>query len=940
MKPRALLSVAKRELHSVFISPIAYIVITLYLAVTGWFFFSTFFLNGQADMRRFFSLLPMVMALTIPAITMRVFAEEYKSGSFEILKTLPLTTLDIVLGKFLATLLFIVIMLLPTLSYPLFIQALGDLDPGPVAGGYIGALFLIAAYTGIGLLLSSLSSNQITAFITSTVLCLGLSLLHNTAFLFPPAPAAVLEQLSSGYHFNAIAKGLLDLRDILYFSGLTFITLYTAWTLNRRGKPRKTKGFLYTLVTILLFIALQPYTFRLDLTDTKRYSLSGLSRGIVAGLEEPLTVKAYLSEDLPAPYSRLNQEITDILSEYARFSGQNFNYTIKQVPSGGESESPEAAEIRREAESYGIRPVNIQRVESDQVNLASAYMGMVFIQGDIIEPLPVLAAGQNLEYLLTSRIESLQEKTGALLALSDPLELTLYLSPSLFSLSDSLKAYPEAVSRAVDELNRKYYGKLTYRQKDPGASAGFASRAADWGLPTLAVNGPGASQQEAWAAMVLVSGNERAVVPLVTRGMMGYTLRDPAQLSDTIEGMVESVVGTGRRIGYLADHDTIPLTPAANRSGGSPRASIQTLQDVLGERYTIAPVTLEEGIPEDLRSLLILQPNRPFSDWELFQIDQFLMRGGDLAIFSDAFQEVMINPDQGPYGGRPYYIPRQTGLERLWESYGVTREGAYVMDTRCYLQRGRGADGSLQEIPFYFAPELDRQGLNENLPYLRGIKGLITLNNSPITIPEESPAGVSITPILSSSPDSWTESENLDLYDPRRYFPPPRDERRSYPLAVEISGTLKSLFAGEAPPQPAPGVPPEESAAGSGGISDTAVSTTLHPLEQTDRGRLYLFGSAMVLSDNLLDPSGEGPNTAFALNLLDVMNDRGDYAVMRAKGLFYNPLKEVSPRAKRFVKGFNMIVLPLMAALTGLAVYGASLRKRRRIEELYREDYQ
>ena len=141
----------RKEFSTYFLSPIAYIVISIFLLVTGWFFFTTFFILNQADLRNFFSMLPIIFAFVIPAVTMRLFSEELNVGSYETLLTLPVTYLDVVLGKFLAAVAFVAAMLLPTGLYAVTVFFLGQLDWGPVVGGYIGALLLGGAFSAIGL---------------------------------------------------------------------------------------------------------------------------------------------------------------------------------------------------------------------------------------------------------------------------------------------------------------------------------------------------------------------------------------------------------------------------------------------------------------------------------------------------------------------------------------------------------------------------------------------------------------------------------------------------------------------------------------------------------------------------------------------------------------------------------------------------------------------
>ncbi len=220
------LSICRKELNTYFVSPIAYIVIAVFLLVTGWFFFSTFFLFNQASLRNFFNLLPTVFAFVVPALTMRLFAEELNVGSYETLLTLPVGFGDIILGKFAAAVIFVVAMLVPTLAYPVTVALLGGLDWGPVIGGYLGAVLLAAAFAAVGLLTSALTRNQIIAFIIGMAICFCLTLIDQMLFFLPRALLGVLAYLAADVHFQNIAKGIIDTRDLVYFLSICFIGLY------------------------------------------------------------------------------------------------------------------------------------------------------------------------------------------------------------------------------------------------------------------------------------------------------------------------------------------------------------------------------------------------------------------------------------------------------------------------------------------------------------------------------------------------------------------------------------------------------------------------------------------------------------------------------------------------------------------------------------------
>lgn len=223
---KQIINIASKEFKDYFISPIAYIVISIFLVVTGWFFFSTFFLFDTADMRNFFSMLPIIFSFVIPAITMRLFSEEINVGSYEILLTMPVSLTDIAVGKFVGAILFSACMLLPTLSYPIFISFIGEVDSGPVIGGYIGAMLLSGAFCAVGIFASSLTRNQIVAFIIGAAICFTLTILDQLLFFVPSSITGIIAFLGAESHFQSISKGVIDSRDIIYFLSVIFIGLF------------------------------------------------------------------------------------------------------------------------------------------------------------------------------------------------------------------------------------------------------------------------------------------------------------------------------------------------------------------------------------------------------------------------------------------------------------------------------------------------------------------------------------------------------------------------------------------------------------------------------------------------------------------------------------------------------------------------------------------
>ena len=232
-----MLAILKKEINSFFASPIGYLVIAVFLLLNGlflWMFKGEFNIldSGFADMSAFFLLSPWILIFLIPAVTMRSFSDEKKQGTLELLLTKPISTLQIVLGKYFGALILIIIALIPTLLYVFTISKLGNiqgnLDLGSILGSYFGLLFLIAAYTSIGIFASTLSDNQIVAFIIAVFICFffyfGFEGLSNYKIF---GDVLYLEKLGMESHFKSMSRGVLDTRDLLYFISISifFITL-------------------------------------------------------------------------------------------------------------------------------------------------------------------------------------------------------------------------------------------------------------------------------------------------------------------------------------------------------------------------------------------------------------------------------------------------------------------------------------------------------------------------------------------------------------------------------------------------------------------------------------------------------------------------------------------------------------------------------------------
>jgi ABC-2 type transport system permease protein len=227
--------IAKRELASFFDSLTAYVLMVIFLLLSGfftWIFGNNIFMIGQADLQVFFTIAFWTLFFFIPAITMKTLADENKTGTIELLMTKAITDWQIVTGKFLACLLLIAIALGCTLTYYVSVMSLGNIDHGAVFGGYIGLLLMSAAYIALGIFCSSLTNNQIVAFLLSLSIGSFFHLIFDAlSGNLRGVVGSVLNYLSTSSHFESISRGVIDLRDLVFFGSITFVGLLLAQTM-------------------------------------------------------------------------------------------------------------------------------------------------------------------------------------------------------------------------------------------------------------------------------------------------------------------------------------------------------------------------------------------------------------------------------------------------------------------------------------------------------------------------------------------------------------------------------------------------------------------------------------------------------------------------------------------------------------------------------------
>ena len=226
---RRTFAIARREFASYFNGPAAYIVLGLFLLVMGQFFWQPFFLMNRASVRGMFELMSVLLLPAAPAMTMGLLAEEKRTGTIEVVLTMPLRDSEVVVGKFLGALGLLLVLVTLTVPYPLSVAMLGRLDMGPVAAGYIAIVLQGSAMLAIGVLASSWTENQLIAFFTSGMICFGFFMMSRFIPFLPSTVASVVEWASFDYHYGSLLRGVIDSRDVVYFLSVTGFALALAF---------------------------------------------------------------------------------------------------------------------------------------------------------------------------------------------------------------------------------------------------------------------------------------------------------------------------------------------------------------------------------------------------------------------------------------------------------------------------------------------------------------------------------------------------------------------------------------------------------------------------------------------------------------------------------------------------------------------------------------
>ncbi len=720
------------------------------------------------------------------------------------------------------------------------------------------------------------------------------------------------------------------------------------------------KFLLYCVAVVLINIVGITLFFRLDLTADNKYSLSPASTEVLAKISAPLTIKVFFTKDLPAPHNITEQYLHDLLGEYAANAGKNFNYQFYNVTPAQSGEMTKVSEDQKLAEDYGIHAVQVQNIEADEVKVKKAYMGLVIIYGDMIEKITPIKTTDGLEYQITTTIRKLANKISAFASLPEKVQVTLVMSSSILPVAShmgvkELPNLPEMMGDVVAGLNDKLDGKLVYSTVDPAKAPERADELSKLNL--IRLQWPQIPQK---GASPIPSGNGLIGLVLQYRGntvtlpvldminlpFFGtrYSLPEAKEIAKQIDESLESLVGINDDIGFLGGHGTPdPNLPNTFGQQQNPPDSLIHFRQLLAPNYSLSKIDVSgEGLEEEaVDCLIIARPTEPFSDYELYQIDQFLMRGNNLAIFYEPFHETYPAGQKSPYA-QPKLVPVNTGLEKLLAHYGVRIKASTVMDEVCFEQATDPRFGGGKQS-LYFIPVINNEYINNEPAFMKNIKGLVVMNVAPLEFLNDTLEANSIkaTTLFTSSKKSWERPGGMPD-NPMFIQPPgPNMERESFPLAAILEGEFPSYFAGKPIPVKENATDEEnidESETGAQAArpeADESVEVSGKLIAKGKPARIFIMGSSQMLYDRMLDTEGRSPNAVFMMNLVDTLNGRDKVAQLRSKGQVYNPVFEMSGAAKSLIKWGNIAGLPVLVILFGCLVWIRRLSRKRQLRMMF-----
>jgi len=929
-----ILRIARKEFNSFFATPVAFIFFGTFLAVTLFIFFwvDTFFARNIADVRPLFNWMPVLLIFMSAALTMRSWAEERRAGTLELLLTAPVRPGVLVLGKFLACLGLIGVALALTLPLPVTVAFLGPLDWGPVGAGYLATFFLAASYLAIGLFISVRSDNQIVSLIGTVLACTLFYLPGSSALtsLAGNQTAEILGLLGSGSRFDAITRGVIDLRDLYYYCSVTGIFLclnvYGLERIRWAGNPANSRHRAWNLLVLLLAANLLAGNFwlhgvnglRFDTTRGNIYSISPATRSYLARLQEPLLIRGYFSAQTHPLLAPLVPRLRDLLKEY-QVAGQG-RVRVEFI------DPMEHPELEQEAgQKYGIRPVPFETSSKYQASVTNSYFDILIKYGDQFETLgfrdliEVKARGErdldvelrNPEYDITRAVKKVlyaYQGSGNLLDnIKGKVAITGYISAD-DRLPEQLAALKKELSGIVAQLEKSAPDRISLRFIDPESDGGTTAETirTKYGFQPMALSL--LDPKTFWFYITMENDGRVVQVPL-PGDFTGPELEQSIK-----SGLKRFSKGFLKTVALYTPASTPPMPQLGMMGTGK---QFRLLRQTLEEEYTVVDADLKEGhIPEEADLLLLAAPEN-LDEQQLFAVDQFLMQGGTVAMATAPFDVAL----QGRLSARENH----SGLEKWLEHQGLFLDKTMILDEQnspfpipTERRVGMFTVRETQLINYPYFLDIRRDGMADNLGMLAGINQLTMNWASPITVDPKDNKVRKVSELLHSSSRSWT-SDSLNIQPDFQQYGPmgfkPGHDLEPRLVGVMVEGSFPSWFNNRPSPlltaRKDSDADKEQAAKDKEGEDAEKLVVGRVIDHSPESARLVLFSSNTFLSDTSLGIIASVMNTGYDApvrlinNVVDWSLEDRDLLAIRGRGQFARTLMPLSRNTRVFWEYLN-----------------------------------
>lgn len=930
--------VASKEITLFFASPIAYLFLATFAAVSLFVFFwgEAFFSRNIADIRPLFEWMPVLLIFLASTLTMRLWSEERRTGTLEHVLTQPVPLWHFVAGKFLACLVLLCIALLITLPLPISVSMMADLDWGPVWAGYLATFLLGGAYLSIGLFVSARSDNQIVSLITSVAVCGIFYLIGSKTItdLFGIQAGEWLRMLGTGARFDAITRGVIDFRDLYYYLSIVAVFLAANTFALERERWANTKRTVHHQtwrhVTVLLLANAiagnlwlgQINALRVDTTEGNQYSISTATHSYLQQLQEPLLIRGYFSAKTHPLLSSLVPQLRNLIQEY-EIAG-NGKVRIEFV------DPASSTDMEKEAnQKYGIQPVPFQVSDRYQSSIVSSYFNVLVQYGDehqvlgFRELIEVKARSEadidvqlrNPEHDLTRAIKkvlhSYQAGGNLFDTVNGKLDFIAYVSAAQ-QLPETLKVFKKAVIEVIEDYKKDARGRFSVQFIDPAANGGVVGQqiANDYGFGPMATSL--FSNEQFYFYLTLSKDDQLIQIPLddMTKGSFERNLN---------AGIKRFASGFTKTVALV----TPPIDNPYGQFGAPPRSSFNQLEGFLGAELNVQQEDLSDGSVSGEADILLLMAPKSLDEKQLFAIDQFLMQGGTVI--------AATSPFSASFSNRQLSLQSQnSGLDEWLKHHGLEVEKQLVLDPQNAafpIPVTRNVGGfQLQEIRMLEYPyfvDIRGDSLNQDNAITANLPQLTFAWSSPINIDDEKQAGRTITGLLHSSSQSWlssstdimprVENRGVSAYQPE-------GEQKSRLLGVISAGRFDSYFKGKSSPLLSKSDDDDKqqqhnngAASGNSAEEESEQPPTISSVinRSPESARIILFSSNDFLRDEIIGMAGSADGSQY-LNTLQLLANTVDWSLedagllsIRARSHFNRTLPPMEHSTQLFWEYLN-----------------------------------